>query len=134
MVMLDTNICVYILKHRSPYLRDQLNAATDPAISTVVYAELCYGIELSPPHLQRPRREQLQQFINLLEVKDWTPQAAEHYAKIRAVLKQRGTPIGNMDLLIAAHARSLDCVLVSNNVREFQRVEGLLIQNWSTAS
>lgn len=91
-------------------------------------------IGLSPRLMTLAHGQTTTSIIRLLGVKDWTPQAAEHYAKIRAVLKQRGTPIGNMDLLIAAHARSLDCVLVSNNVREFQRVEGLLIQNWSTAS
>ncbi len=130
MLMLDTNICSYIIKKHPPQLRDKLKVSTAPAISSVVYAELCYGIELSMPHLQEPRREQLQQFVSLLEIIDWSSAAAGHYAQIRAMLKRQGTPIGNMDLLIAAHARSLDCVLVTNNVNEFDRVEGLKVENW----
>ncbi len=130
MLMLDTDISSYILKNRPPRLRAKLKASTNPAISSVVYAELCYGIELSVPHLQVPRREQLLQFVSLLEIIDWSSAAAEHYAQIRTSLKRQGTPIGNMDLLIAAHARSLDCVLVTNNVNEFDRVEGLKVENW----
>ncbi|MEM9161583.1 MAG: type II toxin-antitoxin system VapC family toxin [Cyanobacteria bacterium P01_F01_bin.4] len=131
MAMLDTNICIYILKNHPAHLRDKLKAAETLSISAVVYAELCVGVELSPAHLQTPRREQLQQFINLLEIAGWDSLAAEHYASIRADLKQKGMPIGNMDLLIAAHARSLDQVLVTNNAREFERVDGLQLENWT---
>jgi len=131
MLMLDTNICSYILKNRPPQVRDKLKTAINPTISSIVYAELCFGIRLSAPHLQKPRRQQLRQFTDLLEIIDWNQVAARHYADIRATLKQRGAIIGNMDLLIAAHARSLDCVLVTNNAREFQRVEGLKIENWA---
>jgi len=128
--MLDTNICSYILKARPPELREKLKTTADLTISSVVYAELCYGIELSPLPLQVPRRQQLQQFINLLIVIDWDNCAAEHYAQIRAELKKQGTPIGNMDLLIAAHARSLERVLVTNNLSEFKQVSGLRVENW----
>nr|VFJ98434.1 MAG: tRNA(fMet)-specific endonuclease VapC [Candidatus Kentron sp. H]VFJ98534.1 MAG: tRNA(fMet)-specific endonuclease VapC [Candidatus Kentron sp. H]VFK03501.1 MAG: tRNA(fMet)-specific endonuclease VapC [Candidatus Kentron sp. H] len=128
--MLDTNICIYILKNRPSGLRDRLETSVIPAISSVVYAELCYGVEESLPHLQESRRKQLHQFIDLLEVMDWDNTAARHYAEIRSTLKRQGTPIGNMDLLIAAHARSLDRVLVTNNIGEFTRVDGLRLENW----
>jgi tRNA(fMet)-specific endonuclease VapC len=130
MVMLDTNICSYILKARPPTLRDKLKTTPNLTISVVVYAELCYGIELSPPHLRAPRYEQLQQFVSLLEILDWNKVAAAHYAQIRTVLKKQGTPIGNMDLLIAAHARSLNSLLITNNLNEFKRVGGLRVENW----
>jgi len=132
MVMLDTNICVHLLRYHAPVLRDRLVAADSPLISSVVYAELCYGIHLSPDPLQAPRWQQLQQFVDLLTVVDWDSAAAEHYGQIRAVLRQQGALIANMDLLIAAHARSLDCLLVTNNEREFQRVAGLRVENWLT--
>lgn len=130
MVMLDTSICVHILRYRPSALRNRLVATDSPLISSVVYAELCYGIQLSPAQLQAPRWEQLQQFVELLTVIDWDGAAAEHYGRIRAVLRQQGTLIGNMDLLIAAHARSLDCLLITNNEREFRRVDGLRVENW----
>nr|VFK25943.1 MAG: tRNA(fMet)-specific endonuclease VapC [Candidatus Kentron sp. MB]VFK33799.1 MAG: tRNA(fMet)-specific endonuclease VapC [Candidatus Kentron sp. MB]VFK76389.1 MAG: tRNA(fMet)-specific endonuclease VapC [Candidatus Kentron sp. MB] len=130
MIMLDTNICSYILRNRPPGLRDKLKASVTPAISCVVYAELCYGVELGASHLQKERYQQLRQFTDLLKIIDWSGTAAEHYANIRVALKRQGTPIGNMDLLIAAHARSLDCVLVTNNIGEFKRVDNLKVENW----
>lgn len=99
-------------------------------ISPVVYSELCYGIALSPEHLKVPRRKQLQKFVDLLTVHSWDTKAAEFYAVIRADLKTKGTPIGNMDMLIAAHALSRNAVLVTNNVREFERVPELKFENW----
>nr|VFJ57274.1 MAG: tRNA(fMet)-specific endonuclease VapC [Candidatus Kentron sp. FW]VFJ60501.1 MAG: tRNA(fMet)-specific endonuclease VapC [Candidatus Kentron sp. FW] len=131
MFMLDTNICSYILKDRPSGLRHRLKACPSPVISSMVYAELRYGIALGAPHLQKARYQQLQLFTGLLEIIDWDSAAAEHYGDIRAALKRQGAIIGNMDLLIAAHARSLGCVLVSNNIREFQRVEGLRLENWA---
>ena len=134
MVMLDTNICIYILKNTPPQVRDQLKKQSQVLISSVVYAELCFGVQRSPESLQAKRHEQLQQFVSLLEVVPWGQDVAHHYAEIRADLQRRGTPIGNMDLLIAAHARGLNEVLVSNNLREFQRVAGLRLENWVETS
>ncbi len=130
MYMLDTNMCIYVLKQRFPYLMQKFQQVQVLHLSTVVYAELCYGIELSPEHLQKNRWEQLDMFIQPMVIHEWDKQAAEHYAKLRAYLKQQGIPIGNMDMLIAAHALRFDAILVTNNVREFERVPHLKIENW----
>ena len=130
MVMLDTNICIYILKNAPPQVRERMKAARQILISSVVYAELRFGVERSPEHLQEARHTQLLQFVSLLTVVDWDRAAADEYARIRASLQAQGQMIGNMDMLIAAHARSLDEMLVSNNIKEFERVEGLRLENW----
>ena len=130
MVMLDTNICIYVLKNHSDTLRDKFKATKDLAISSIVYAELCYGIENSESPKKRQRWQQLDLFTQQLKIESWDAGAAKHYGSIRAILKKQGTPIGNNDLLIAAHARSLNTVLVTNNVREFERVPDLSIENW----
>lgn len=130
MVMLDTNICIHILKDSPPHIRERLKSASQVSISTIVYAELSFGIKWSPERLQGERQDRLAQFISLLNVVSWDDIAAAHYADIRAVLQREGNVIGNMDMLIAAHARSLKKTLVSNNLREFERVEGLKLDNW----
>lgn len=130
MVMLDTNICIYILKNSPPKAKARLKTESQVSISAVVYAELCFGIEQSKAHLQAKRQEQLAQFVSLLKVAPWDEVAAIHYGNIRADLQRQGLPIGNMDMLIAAHARSLNETLVSNNLREFERVAGLRLENW----
>lgn len=130
MFMLDTNICIYILKKHPLYLLAKFNEIKEIHISTIVYSELCSGITLSPKHLQTVRQNQLQEFIALTILHNWDEKAAVFYAKIRADLKTKGTPIGNMDMLIAAHALSLDATLVTNNVREFERVPNLKLENW----
>jgi tRNA(fMet)-specific endonuclease VapC len=128
--MLDTNICIYILRDRPIVLLDQLNKESDISISSVVYAEILYGIELSPIKLQKAQNAQLKQFLHLLSVIPWDDEAAKHYSQIRATLKKEGIPIGNTDLLIGSHARSLDVLLVTNNIKEFERIPQLKITNW----
>lgn len=130
MFMLDTNICIYVLKNHSDTLRHKFNETEGLGISTIVYGELCYGIENSDSPKKAQRWQQLELFLQNLTIIDWSKEAAKHYGSIRAVLKQQGTLIGNNDLLIAAHARSLNAILVTNNVREFHRVPNLLIENW----
>ena len=130
MVMLDTNICIYILKNLPPQVKERLKSEQKISISSVVYAELCFGIERSPIAIRAQRKEALLQFVSLLEIVAWDEAAATHYAEIRADLYEKGTPIGNMDMLIAAHARSLGATLVSNNLKEFERVERLKLENW----
>jgi tRNA(fMet)-specific endonuclease VapC len=130
MLMLDTNICVYILKKHPLYLLEKFNQSEKIHISAIVYAELCSGITLSPEHLQAARKNQLQEFITLTTLQNWDEKAAVTYANIRADLKIKGTPIGNMDMLIAAHALSLNATLVTNNLREFERVVDLKLENW----
>jgi len=130
MYMLDTNICIYVLKNHSDALRHKFKAIKNLSISSVTYGELCYGIENSDQHTKQSRWEQLDLFTQRLLIEPWDEEAARHYGSIRALLRKQGTPIGNNDLLIASHARSLNCVLVTNNTREFERVPDLSIENW----
>ena len=130
MYMLDTNICIYVLKNHSDKLRHKFKAIKELCISSVTYGELCFGIENGNEHLREERWKQLDVFTQRLLIDPWDEQSARHYGVIRATLKKEGTPIGNNDLLIAAHARSINAVLVTNNVREFNRVPNLTIENW----
>ena len=130
MYMLDTNICIYVLKKHSNKLRRKFKAIKDICISSVTYGELCFGIENGNNNLKEERWRQLEIFTQRLLIEPWDENAARHYGSIRAQLKKEGTPIGNNDLLIAAHARSINAVLVTNNVREFNRVPNLTVENW----
>ncbi|MBI2999016.1 MAG: type II toxin-antitoxin system VapC family toxin [Deltaproteobacteria bacterium] len=129
-VMLDTNICIYIIK-RSPHSvlqRFSSFQVGDIGISTITLAELEYGAERSAQ--SKKNREALEEFISPLDVAAFDRQATEAYGKIRATLERKGHPIGAMDLLIAAHALSLGVRLVTNNEREFKQVPGLRVENW----
>ncbi len=128
--MLDTNICIYLIKQRPQPLLDRFGSypVGDIGISVITLAELQYGVSKS----SQPRRNQeaLEQFIAPLEVADFGRQATVAYGKVRAALEKRGRPIGAMDLLIAAHALSLGVRLVTNNEKEFRHVPGLRVENW----
>ncbi len=130
MYMLDTDICVYVIKKRPANLLKKFNAIppNDLCISTITYAELQYGVERSSSKKMNQRI--LVDFVSYLEVQHWNVEAARQYGKIRTSLEKKGKPIGNMDLLIAAHALSQQCILVSNNLREFSRIRGLQCENW----
>jgi len=130
MYMLDTNICIYVLRDRSKRLRHKFKVTKDLCISSVTYAELCFGIENSKNSLRNSRREQLDAFTSLLHIEalDWN--VGRYYGRLRALLKEQGNPIGNNDLFIASHAQSMGAVLVTNNVGEFSRVPDLTIENW----
>jgi tRNA(fMet)-specific endonuclease VapC len=128
--MLDTNICIYVLKNHSDKLRHKFKAIKNISISSVTYGELCFGIENGDASMREARRAQLDAFTQRLLIDPWDEDAARHYGFIRALLKKQGDLIGNNDLLIAAHARSLNAVLVTNNVREFNRVPDLSVENW----
>ena len=129
--MLDTDISSYIMKQSNQAVLDRLLIVSldDTCISVITKAELLFGVETSP----RRRNDEiaLNDFLRSVEVKELPEEAADHYAQIRANLKVRGTPIGGNDLLIAAHARALDLILVTNNVREYSRVPGLNVENWT---
>lgn len=131
MFLLDTDTCSYIMKRSSVRLLERIRAVSldDQAVSIVTVAELLFGVRLSIRLAQA--KEAFDAFIPHVAVLDWDYPAAEHYAEIRAELKRRGSPIGSNDLMIAAHARSLDATLVTNNVREFRRVPGLRVENWA---
>ncbi len=127
--LLDTNICIYVIKRRPVLVLDRFNEnAAHLAISSITLAELLHGAEKS----SQPQRTLavVEDFCSRLDVLDYGAKAAQHYGQIRASLEQRGTPIGVNDLHIAAHARSEGLTLVSNNLREFERVDGLLYENW----
>jgi tRNA(fMet)-specific endonuclease VapC len=128
--MLDTDICSYVIKNRPAEARQKMNAVPldQQTISVVTYAELLYGVKRSSS--QRVNRQVVDAFVRHLTVLEWNADAAEHYADLRTHLEIRGTPIGAMDLMIAAHARSLEAVLVTNNRRHFDKVPGLMVESW----
>ena len=128
--MLDTNICIYVLKNRTDKLKHKFKVTKNIYISSVTYAELCFGIENGEPVLRKQRWEELNLFTQRLIIEPFEEEAAKNYGLIRATLKKQGNLIGNNDLLIAAHARSLNMTLVTNNTAEFQRVTSLDIENW----
>lgn len=130
MFMLDTNICIYVLKNHSELLRQKFKSAKPLCISSVAYGELCFGIENGAETLRDKRWQQLNLFMRQLLIVSWDENAARHYGYIRALLKQQGNIIGNNDLLIAAHARSMGITLVTNNIGKFSRVPALQVENW----
>jgi tRNA(fMet)-specific endonuclease VapC len=128
-VLLDTNIAIYVIKRRPPEVREQFNRHHDRmALSAITLAELMHGAEKSSD----PARNLavVEDFCSRLTILPYGDKAASHYGAIRAALERRGQPIGVNDLHIAAHARSEGLTLVSNNLREFERVPGLLTENW----
>lgn len=100
-------------------------------ISSITYAELMHGVEKS--QAVEKNRLALTLFLSPIAVLDFGSSAAEEYGKIRAELERKGTPIGSMDLLIAGHAKSENLILVTNNTREFVRVEGLKLEDWASS-
>lgn len=131
MYMLDTNICIYLLKSHSKKLRQKFGVHRDLCISVVTWAELCYGVENSHPSLRGPRRRQLGELARRLLVLPLEEGAGSVYGRIRAQLRRDGRMIGANDLLIASHAISADRILVTNNEGEFRRIEGLAVENWA---
>ena len=129
-LLLDTNTCIYLIKKHPPEVLRRFNEYTvgDIGISSITAAELHFGVQKS----QRPEenRRALEQFLLPLTVAHFDENTAAAYGHVRAHLEKQGTPIGSLDTLIAAHALSLDLTLVTNNVREFERVPGLKVKNW----
>ena len=130
MYMLDTNICIYVLNHRSRRLRHRFKVSKELCISAVTFAELCFGIENGVATKRKSRWEQLDHFTRLLHIAPLDWDAGRQYGRLRAWLKGQGVPIGNNDLFIASHALALGAVLVTNNEREFKRVPDLVVENW----
>ncbi len=130
-LLLDTNICIYIIKQQPAevlkrFLEFQVG---DIGLSSITLSELRYGVAKSA-HREKNAKA-LDEFIIPLEVVPFDEQAAHAYGAIRAVLEKAGTPIGSMDMLIAAHAVSLGIPLVTNNTREFARISDLSILDWT---
>jgi tRNA(fMet)-specific endonuclease VapC len=127
--MLDTNIVIYVIKRRPLGILEIFNAhASQMCISSITLAELLHSVEKSSIISQNMRK--VEDFVSRLEVLPYDSSAASHYGDIRANLEKKGTPIGVNDVHIAGHARSEALILVSNNIREFERVEGLRLENW----
>lgn len=130
--LLDTNICIYIIKKMPEQVIERLRSTriSEVGVSSITLSELEYGAAKS----SRPAQNKLAiaEFLAPLEILPYDDMAAQEYGKVRAYLEKQGTPIGSMDMLIAAHALSLNCILVTNNEREFRLIPNLKIQNWAT--
>jgi tRNA(fMet)-specific endonuclease VapC len=129
--LLDTNICIYIRRQRPPPVlaRFRQLQSGEAVLSVITYGELVYGAEKS--QFREQARRQLAELAALLPVMELPMRAGEFYRSIRAALAAEGAMIGNNDLWIAAHARTAGLILVTNNEREFRRIQGLEIQNWA---
>ena len=130
MYLLDTNMCVYLISGKFEQVNQRfLSIPQDEiAISAIVAAELAYGVEYS--QRVKENRKRLDVFFEGVPILDWSKHAIWHYAKLKSQLRKAGTPIGELDLQIAAHALALDAICVTNNTREFERIEGLRLENW----
>ncbi|MDO8359588.1 MAG: type II toxin-antitoxin system VapC family toxin [Devosia sp.] len=127
--MLDSDICIYVMKRKGVGLVDIFDRNLDAlCISSIVLSELAFGAEKSQ-HRHRSL-ETLDTFVSLLKIEPFGADAARDYGRLRAHLEQEGTPCGPLDTLIGAHARSLGLTLVTNNRREFDRMPGLKVENW----
>ncbi|RMR11243.1 hypothetical protein ALP90_200210 [Pseudomonas amygdali pv. ulmi] len=128
--LLDTNICIFAMKNKPEHIRRQFQLHYGQlCISSVVYMELVYGAEKSSRVTEN--LENLEGFSARLDVIEYDANAAAHTGQIRANLEKSGKTIGAYDLMIAGHARSQGLILVSNNVREFERVSGLRLEDWT---
>ena len=131
--MLDTNICSFIMHERPASVLERLQAAVDDqhqiVISVITYCEMLLGTvgrNASPRHAQL-----VDAFVSRLStILPWDAASAEHATRIKQDLTAKGTPIGGNDTMIAGHALAASCLLVTNNVREFVRVQGLRVENW----
>ena len=130
MYMLDTNICIYIIKKRPKTVLRQLKKKKEKGlfISAITLSELEFGIENS--EYKEKNRIALMEFLTIMGIKPFNEEAAKEYGIVKKNLKDKKSLIGPMDMLIAAHAKSLNMILVTNNTGEFIRVENLKIENW----
>jgi tRNA(fMet)-specific endonuclease VapC len=128
--MLDTNTCIYIIKRKPPKVIERFyqTEISQIGISAITFSELLYGVSKS----SKPGQNQvaLTQFVAPLELLPYGDEAVQFYGDLRTHLEKQVTPIGSLDMLIAAHALSMDCTLVTNNEKEFIRVPNLKINNW----
>jgi tRNA(fMet)-specific endonuclease VapC len=130
--MLDTNICIYIIKKKTENVLSQLKQNWEKGlyISTITLAELEFG-NANSSYKERNRLALLE-FLTIMGIKHFAENAAKEYGMIKKNLKDRNYLIGPFDMLIAAHAKSLNMTLVTNNVMEFERIGGLRLENWAT--
>ena len=128
--MLDTNICSFIIRKKPPYIKEKLKEVEKKhriVLSTIVVSELLYGAyKKGSPKLINT----VQKFIECFEIIPYDYEASKVYGKLRADLEKQGISIGAYDLQIAAHALSIDAILITNNVREFKKIKGLKVVDW----
>ncbi len=131
--LLDTNICIYLIKNHPPQVLENFrqHSLSDVAISSITVYELEYGVAKSQQ--QRKSAQALAKFLDHITILAVDRNSAKQAARIRAVLEGQGTPIGPYDLLIAGQALAQNLALVTNNIREFNRIQGLTIENWLLA-
>ena len=129
--MLDTNICIFLIRKKSNKALKKLlqHEPEEICISAVTYAELVHGVEKSKA-IER-NRVLLTQLLSNIEIMDFDDKAAEEYGNIRTNLEEKGFSIDPLDTMIAGHARSLGYILVTNNTKEFDRVENLVVEDWA---
>lgn len=129
--MLDTNICSFIIREKPQYIKDKLKECEKQhivALSSIVVSELLYGAKKRD---SKKLTYIVESFIDNFVIYDFNKNAAKEYANIRASLEKKGQIIGSNDLLIAAHAKSLNSILVTNNIKEFKRVSELNLEDWT---
>ena len=131
--MLDTDTCIFLMRGDFQILADKVQSVPlqQQVMSAVTFAELTYGVQASAVAKRKQNQAVLDSLALHLAILDWPQDAAKHYAEIRADLKKRGAQIGAADLMIAAHARAIGAVIVTNNVKDFGRVKGLQVENWT---
>ena len=129
-IMLDTNICIYIIKNKPSYIRDKFKEFDigDLSLSSITVSELYYGVYKSE-YIEKNLLA-LNNFLKPFNIVDYDLNASIEYGKIRASLEKIGRVIGGLDMQIAAHAKSLDMTLITNNTKEFERIDNLVIDNW----
>lgn len=129
--MLDTNICIYIIKQHPDKVLKKFMALSvgDVCISAVTLAELMYGVHKSQH--QKKNKTALSEFLSPLDIMPFNEEVTDHYGRIRSYLENKGIPIGPLDMMIAAHAQCLGATLVTNNKKEFIRVPDLNIEDWT---
>ena len=131
--MLDTDTCIFLMRGESPALAAKVQSVPlqQQVMSAVTFAELTYGVQASAAAKRKQNQSVLDSLVLHLAVLDWPQDAAKHYAEIRADLKKRGAQLGAADLMIAAHARAMGAIVVTNNIKDFDRVKGLEVENWT---
>ena len=131
--MLDTDTCIFLMRGESPALAAKVQSVPlqQQVMSAVTFAELTYGVQASAAAKRKQNQSVLASLVLHLAVLDWPQDAAKHYAEIRTDLKKRGAQLGAADLMIAAHARAMGAIVVTNNVKDFERVKGLEVENWT---
>lgn len=131
--MLDTDTCIFLMRGELPALAARVQSVPleRQVMSAMTFAELTYGVQASAAGRRKQNQAVLDQLARHLAVLDWPQEAARHYAEIRVDLKKRGAQLGAADLMIAAHARAIGAAVVTNNTKDFGRVKGLQVENWT---